>query len=138
MAARHLLATGLRNISAFTYDRSPFGRARAAAFRRVVEEAGATYHAGGEFSNDPADPNFCSHDAINAWLASLPKPCGVFACCDNWARPVATYCRHQGTLRIPEDVSLLGVDNDRFVCELLSPRSPASPSPARWATSSPA
>jgi LacI family transcriptional regulator len=120
LAARHLLATGVRDMSAFTYDHSAFGRARAAAFRRTVEQAGATYHAGGEFSNNPADPDFCSHDAINAWLANLPKPCGVFACCDNWARPVATFCRHQD-LRIPEDVSLVGVDNDRFVCELLSP-----------------
>jgi LacI family transcriptional regulator len=120
MAAQHLLATGLRHMSAFTYDMSPFGQARAAAFRRAVEQGGATYHGGGLFSNNPADSNFCSHDAINAWLAGLPKPCGVFACCDNWARPVATYCRHQD-LRIPEDVSLVGVDNDRFVCELLSP-----------------
>jgi LacI family transcriptional regulator len=120
LAAGHLLATGLRHLSAFTYDHSPFGRARTAAFRKTVEEAGATFHAGGEFSNNPADPDFCSHEAIDAWLSGLPKPCGVFAACDNWARPVATFCRHQD-LRIPEDISLVGVDNDRFVCELLSP-----------------
>jgi LacI family transcriptional regulator len=57
---------------------------------------------------------------IMAWLAALPKPCGVFACCDAWARIVGRYAQVSG-LRIPEDIALVGVDNDAVECETMAP-----------------
>jgi LacI family transcriptional regulator len=44
----------------------------------------------------------------------------VFACADHWARIVARYIRLAG-LRVPEDIALVGVDNDVVECELLAP-----------------
>jgi LacI family transcriptional regulator len=55
-----------------------------------------------------------------AWLKGLPKPCGIFAGCDSWARVVARYCKVCG-IRIPEEVALIGVDNDLVECEIQSP-----------------
>lgn len=120
LAADHFGKTGLKHVAAFSYSRTPFGVARIDAFRRAASALQMTYHAGGEFSADHASPDFCSHEAIIAWLQRLPKPCGVFACCDHWARPVAHYCRHLD-YRIPDDIALIGADNDALVCELSSP-----------------
>ena len=55
-----------------------------------------------------------------AWLSRLRKPCGVFALCDERARMVARYAQ-AANLRVPEDVALVGVDNDAFECEITSP-----------------
>lgn len=57
---------------------------------------------------------------INKWLHSLPKPVALLACNDMMARQVTEICQMEG-LRIPEDISLLGVDNDEFMCNISSP-----------------
>ena len=60
------------------------------------------------------------HAAIVRWLTQLPKPVGILACNDEFARSVAELCRlHE--LRIPDDVALIGVDNDELICELCNP-----------------
>ncbi|MDX9866800.1 MAG: substrate-binding domain-containing protein [Kiritimatiellia bacterium] len=65
---------------------------------------------------DKADTNA----ALARFLRELPKPCGVFAAHDIRARQVAELCRKL-KLRIPEDVAVIGVDNDENVCEAVSP-----------------
>ena len=59
-------------------------------------------------------------DAISQWLHSLPKPVAMLACNDFMARQVTEICQMEG-IRIPEDISLLGVDNDEFMCNISSP-----------------
>ena len=59
-------------------------------------------------------------DGLIRWLLGLPRPCGLFTCADHWARIVARYVRLAG-LRVPDDIALVGVDNDEVECELLSP-----------------
>ncbi len=59
-------------------------------------------------------------NTISKWLHSLPKPVAVLACNDFMARQVTEICQMHG-IRIPEDISLLGVDNDEFMCNISSP-----------------
>ncbi len=54
------------------------------------------------------------------WLANLPRPVGVFAANDSVAAGVIAACDHRH-LNIPEDVAVLGVDNDESVCEAMRP-----------------
>ena len=58
--------------------------------------------------------------SISKWLHSLPKPIALFACNDFMARQVTEICQME-SIRIPEDISLLGVDNDEFMCNISSP-----------------
>ena len=53
---------------------------------------------------------------LKAWLLSLTKPCGIFAANDQMAQNVVATALAAG-LRIPEDLSVLGVDNDEIYCE---------------------
>ena len=66
--------------------------------------------------NVPADDwaALCSY--IGEKLTKLPKPLAVFAYCDYDASKVETAALESG-LRIPEDVAILGVDNDPLVCK---------------------
>jgi len=59
-------------------------------------------------------------DSLASWLKRLPKPIGVMAANDARARQVLEVCRLAG-VRVPEDVAVLGVDNDEMVCQLSSP-----------------
>lgn len=56
-------------------------------------------------------------DEIAAWIRRLPRPVGVFCCNDIRARHVAQICADIG-VRIPEEVALVGVDNDELVCQM--------------------
>ena len=57
---------------------------------------------------------------LTDWLLRLPKPIGLMACNDSQGRHVLEACR-QSDLRVPEDVAIIGVDNDELVCELAIP-----------------
>ena len=57
---------------------------------------------------------------ITKWLHALPKPVALLACNDFMARQVTEICQMEG-IRIPDDISLLGVDNDEFMCNISSP-----------------
>ena len=51
---------------------------------------------------------------------SLAKPAGVMACNDIRGRQVIEACLQAG-LRVPDDVAVVGVDEDRLLCELANP-----------------
>jgi LacI family transcriptional regulator len=50
----------------------------------------------------------------------LPKPVGVFAYHDLWAVQLIEACRLAG-LRVPDDVAVIGTDNDDLLCRLSRP-----------------
>lgn len=56
---------------------------------------------------------------LSAWLLKLPLPVGIMGCYDYRARHVLEACKAIG-LRVPDDVAVIGVDND-IVCDLADP-----------------
>lgn len=59
-------------------------------------------------------------DNLSEWVRKLPKPVGIFCCNDMNAKMLIETCLSIG-LKIPDDVSILGVDNDSFICNTTSP-----------------
>lgn len=59
-------------------------------------------------------------DSLNEWLKSLPLPGAVFACNDTAGVKVTSVCRRLG-IAVPEELAILGVDNEDILCELASP-----------------
>jgi LacI family transcriptional regulator len=57
---------------------------------------------------------------ISEWLINLPKPVGIFATTDHVAAFVLELC-HQVSIRVPEDVCVIGVDNDQLVSGFARP-----------------
>jgi len=54
------------------------------------------------------------------WIKQLPKPIGIFAANDQRGHQIIDACNTTG-FRVPEDVAVLGDDNDQAVCELCNP-----------------
>ena len=120
LALEHILGTGLRQVSTFRLDGSQFGVARSRGFITRAREAGVRVAVG--WGSEEAPPLWRGEDpeGIVNWLHALPKPCGLFTCADHWARIVSRYVRLAG-LRVPDDIALIGVDNDAVECQLLAP-----------------
>ncbi len=55
------------------------------------------------------------------WLNRLPKPVAILAANDVRARQVLDSCLKAG-LAVPQDVAVLGVDNDEMLCETTNPQ----------------
>ena len=60
------------------------------------------------------------HQALRVYLKNLPRPCGIMACNDRTGEDVLIACSLLG-IRVPEEVSVLGVDNDLTLCENIVP-----------------
>ena len=54
------------------------------------------------------------------WLMNLPKPIAVFCCDDAHALFLTETCKISG-IRVPEDVAILGVDDDDLLCHISDP-----------------
>lgn len=59
-------------------------------------------------------------EQIGKWLELLPKPIGVMACNDARALHLLDACHQRGIL-VPEEVAVIGVDNEEIFCELCNP-----------------
>lgn len=77
-----------------------------------------------EYQSQPRyDPNYQWHreqKRMGKWLRSLPKPIAIMACYDFKAHEILTVCR-QLAISVPEEIAVLGVDNDRLICEFADP-----------------
>ena len=119
LAATHLHQRQLRHFAYCGDARHLWSKLRGRAFAQLLNETGFTCF---EFP-EPArvGKNWEQEvDAIAAWLAALPKPVGLLACYDERARQVIEAC--QGAkLAVPQEVAVLGVDDDQLICELCDP-----------------
>ena len=61
-----------------------------------------------------------SHDKLRDWLKKLPKPAAVFGANDMFAREVVTVCTQIG-IKVPQQISVVGCDNDPLVCGNIYP-----------------
>lgn len=59
-------------------------------------------------------------DRLAAWLHSLPKPVAILCANDIRALDLSAVCRDVG-IPVPEDVTILGVDDDHLICEMAHP-----------------
>ena len=74
-----------------------------------------------EIIDDNISTDFQDSYFLEKWLRTLSLPIGIFCCNDERASNVLAVCRRL-KLRVPEDVAILGVDNDPVICQLASPQ----------------
>jgi LacI family transcriptional regulator len=122
LAAEHLLDRGLRHFGFVGYLDHAFSVGREAGFRATLEATGcrvASYHESDRAKRDPTGL-WEWNDGLRRWLTGLPRPVGILASHDPQGVELSEVCRHSG-LRVPEEVALVGVDNDDLLCELARP-----------------
>jgi LacI family transcriptional regulator len=120
LGARHLLDRGLRHLAFCGDRRFNWSRWRRDAFVAAARAAGASC----AVYEPPAAVvrggwEAIEHD-IARWLRTLPRPAGVMACYDLRGRQVLDACRRVG-LAVPDEIAVVGVDNDELLCSLADP-----------------
>jgi LacI family transcriptional regulator len=126
MAAQFFADRGYRRYGFFGSSWTHFSRAREAGFRRALHRRGFDCQS----CYEEFLPRRFEHESwrfvqekTERWLISMAdrkSPAAIFAANDLPARYLTNHCRTLG-LRIPQDVAVLSVDNDRFECHLASP-----------------
>jgi LacI family transcriptional regulator len=122
LGARHLIERGFSRLAFCGCPPSPWtpwSAERADGFRQTARQQGlpCVIHTGHQTS---VRKWIDIQHELTMWLESLEKPIGLMAANDARARHVLEACHAIG-LRVPEDVAVLGVDNDEVICELTDP-----------------
>lgn len=117
LAAQHFLERGFRTFAFCGDERFSWSNRRGEQFGLLVRAAGHPCH---DYPSRRLAPGHDEVDDIAAWLLGLPQPVAVFACYDNRGQQVLEACR-RARLAVPEEVAVLGVDNDAVLCVLSPP-----------------
>jgi LacI family transcriptional regulator len=120
LAAEHLIGLGLKHLFYHGVQGRWYSDERLRGFKQAAVEADLKIHSfllphmtRDALWNERYEP-------IKRWLKTLPLPAGLFAVHDYRALIVLYACREIG-LRVPEDVAVIGSDNDLMVCEFTTP-----------------
>lgn len=121
LGAAHLLERGHHHLAFAGFSGEPWAARRRDGFLAAVQAAGfqaSVFESPWRGSDAPHwDKDL---DDVAAWLRRLPQPLGVMACNDVRGLHVLDACAHIGAL-VPEQVAVVGVDNEEILCDLCSP-----------------
>lgn len=119
LAAEHLLERGIRQFGYCGDARFAWSAVHGRHFVKRVRQAGCSCNCFESSAEDFADW-LAEQRKLGRWLASLPKPVGIMACYDMRGQQVLDVCREVG-LRVPDEVAVIGHQNDEPLCELCDP-----------------
>jgi LacI family transcriptional regulator len=117
LGADYFLRKGFRNFAFYGFGNIVWSRERAQGFEERIQESGFNVHYYEHKDPEAMDLWYYKPSALSEWLKSLPKPIALMTCDDNQGHHIAEAAKHAG-IRIPDEVAVLGVDNDEMVCEL--------------------
>lgn len=120
-AARAFQQAGLHHFACLG-NGEPYSDQRLEGFRlELGKEVACSQHTETGFSGAHYSESFTNPgSALRSWLKSLPKPVGIFAVHDPLGRYLCSAC-HQLGIRIPDEVAIIGANNDELVCGLTHP-----------------
>ena len=121
LAANHLLERGFTNFGFLGEAGFNWSKWRCLEFEKVLKEKGISCQVFESLSTTAPSYSWSTEvDRLAAWVCSLPKPIGVFAGYDIAAQRLLDVCRDVD-IAVPEQVAVIGVDNDALICEICSP-----------------
>jgi len=120
LAAEHFLERGFKHFAYCGIADSYWSACRGEIFRKRIADAGYEVHF---FSSTQSKSKIAlkrDHENLMQWLLDLPKPVAIMTCTDERSISVVKACKAAG-LYVPEDVAIVGVDNDELYCEAVNP-----------------
>jgi LacI family transcriptional regulator len=122
LGAEHFIERGYQKFGFASFGNTLWARERRDGFIEAVRLAERECSV---FESDyPGDATpFWEEEQITqlaGWLKGLPKPIGIMACNDLHAQQLVS-AAHAADLLVPEEVAVLGANNDTIRCELADP-----------------
>jgi LacI family transcriptional regulator len=128
LAVAHLAERGFRHFAYCGYQGANFSARRLKYFLPLVRHAGfepLVYE--GTATSSPTGATvqiegraLMYERPVADWVERLPKPVAIMACNDVRGQQMLSACRDRG-VAVPDDVAVIGVDNDQIICELCDP-----------------
>lgn len=121
LAVEHLVERGFRSLAFCGEPGFNWSRWRQDHFQRIADESGCTC----DVFQSPGRNRFGSawpteQERLADWLMRLPRPTGILACYDIRAQQLLDVCRGID-IAVPEELAVIGVDNDPLLCNLCDP-----------------
>ena len=128
LALKFFARAGFRHFAFCGYPGVFFSDQREEAFRLNAAGSGGSVHIFSSSTPRPLGQDLYEFEKgtaadakkLMAWLSALPKPIAILTCNDIRGHQVINACREQN-ISIPEDVAVLGIDNDEILCRLSRP-----------------
>jgi len=121
LAVEHLVERGFRRLAFCGDARFNWSKWRCEHFQRRADKADCETWI---YQSPSGGPDELSWDeelqALSRWTAELPRPIGVMAAYDIRGQQLLDICREQ-RIAVPEELAVVGVDNDHLICELCQP-----------------
>ena len=118
MVADHFISKGYKNYAFFGFKNFQWSLDRHKGFLECINKKGYVVS---EFIYDNA--NLLWEDLpkkLKEWLSTLKRPCAIFSSTDELNIPLLEAAKESGA-KVPDDLSIIGVDNDVMICEMTSP-----------------
>lgn len=119
MAAEHLIGCRIKHLSYYGRASQPVTSRRVSGFQTVIQDRAA------EFLQCPVEFDWTERltqsskrhwPPLIEWLKSVPRPTGIFCIDDMAAHDLAAACV-EGGIHVPDQVAIIGVNNDDLLCE---------------------
>lgn len=120
LAARYFADRGFSRFAFCGFPKMTWSAKRLAAYARTLRSGNfGEVHDYDEWAGGRRAPGRRT-SCLSDWISALPKPIGVFSCNDDRGSEVIQACKACGA-KVPEEVAVLGVDNDELMCDLSFP-----------------
>ncbi|MCI0491858.1 MAG: DNA-binding transcriptional regulator, partial [Planctomycetes bacterium] len=121
LAAGHLLDRGYHSFGFCGMPHYEWSRRRGALFAAELTGQGLDCQSM-ELPSLTLETTLRQKDRLKLvqWITNAPKPLGIMACSDYCGRVALEACGEAGVV-VPDEVGVIGVDNDDLVCELCTP-----------------
>ncbi len=121
MAAQHLVDRGFGKLAFLGKSEYNWSQWRQQEFKIFADAERCEYF---EFSGSSVNEKGYSwtreRRRLRSWVEQLPKPIGVMACYDFAGQLLLDICREL-EIAVPEQMAVIGVDNDARLCRLCTP-----------------
>jgi LacI family transcriptional regulator len=120
LAAEHLLNRGFQNFGYCGFKNLLWSDERGNYFKSFIDQTGNQVSIFKQSRSKTEGAWEIEISSISKWLKKLSKPVAIMACNDDKALQVLEACKLEG-FHVPEEVAVVGVDNDTLICELADP-----------------
>jgi LacI family transcriptional regulator len=117
LGAHYFIDKGYNTLAFYGTDKIFWSQIRKAAYKDLVLTSGLNYF---EFDALMENNWHDNHLHLGEWIKRLPKPAAVMACHDEFGSHLIIAAKANG-IDVPQDLAILGVDNDAFICKLYDP-----------------
>ena len=117
MAAEYYIDRGFKKFAYSGFDSMYWSRERKKYFQSYLTEAGFSLNTYNMPEQTDGYDWSGEKEKLADWLRQLPKPTAMLACNDDCGLQLIEACRH-AKIKVPEEIAIVGIDNDRLVCDL--------------------